>query len=109
MKEQPDRGDMANISDWLVPVLTFLGTVFAGAGLKWIEGKLKAAKDKDDIATNLRDELRGEVKTLRQEAKDSDAETVIWKAKYYEAYEKLLLARVEITKLKDRIAGKKTE
>ena len=97
---------MANISDWLVPVLTFLGTVFAGAGLKWIEGKLKKAKDKDDTATNLRNELRTELTALKKEMQDVEKELDEWKAKYFEAYEQLLLFRVQLEQARAIIEAK---
>jgi len=87
---------VSNLNDWLVPVLTFLGTVFAGAGLKWIEAKLKKAKDKDDTATNLRNELRAELTSLKQEMQQVEKELDEWKAKYFEAYEQLLMLRVQL-------------
>ena len=87
---------MANLGDWLVPVLTCIGTIFAGAGLKWIEGKLKAAKDKDDTATNLRNELRAELTALKTEMQNVEKELDEWKTKYFEAYEQLLMLRVQL-------------
>lgn len=97
---------MANISDWLVPVLTFLGTVFAGAGLKWIEAKLKKAKDKDDTATNLRNELRQELTSLKQEMQQVEKELDEWKTKYFEAYEQLLMLRVQLEQARRLLESK---
>ena len=97
---------MANVSDWLVPVLTFLGTVFAGAGLKWIEAKLKKAKDKDDTATNLRNELRAELTALKQEMQQVEKELDEWKTKYFEAYEQLLMLRVQLEQARRLLESK---
>lgn len=87
---------MANLNDWLVPLLTFLGTVFAGAGLKWIEGWLRKAKDKDDTATNLRNELRGELTALKAEIAANEKELDDWKKKYFEVLQELLIMRVQL-------------
>lgn len=87
---------MANMNDWLIPVLTFLGTVFAGAGLKWIEGWLKKAKDKDDTATNLRNELRGELTSLKAEIQQTEKELDEWKGKYYLLIEQYLSVRSQL-------------
>lgn len=87
---------MANMNDWLIPVLTFLGTIFAGAGLKWIEGWLKKAKDKDDTATNLRNELRGELTSLKSEIQQTEKELDEWKGKYYLLIEQYLSVRSQL-------------
>lgn len=91
---------MANMNDWLIPVLTFLGTVFAGAGLKWIEGWLKKAKDKDDTATNLRNELRGELTSLKAEMQAVEKELDEWKGKYYLLIEQYLAVRSQLENAK---------
>lgn len=87
---------MANINDWLIPVLTFLGTVFAGAGLKWIEGFLKKAKDKDDTATNLRNELRAELTALKAEIQATEKELDQWRERAYHMQEQLLYIRIQL-------------
>lgn len=87
---------MANLNDWLIPVLTFLGTVFAGAGLKWIEGFLKKAKDKDDTATNLRNELRTELTALKAEIQATEKELDSWRERAYRMQEDLLMMKVQL-------------
>lgn len=84
------------MSDWLIPVLTFLGTVFAGAGLKWIEGFLKKAKDKDDTATNLRNELRAELTALKAEIQATEKELDQWRERAYHMQEQLLYVRIQL-------------
>jgi uncharacterized protein (DUF3084 family) len=97
---------VANINDWIVPVLTCIGTIFAGAGLKWIEAKLKKAKDKDDTATNLRNELRAELTALKQEMQQVEKELDEWKTKYFEAYEQLLMLRVQLEQARRLLESK---
>jgi hypothetical protein len=91
---------MANIHDWLIPVLTFLGTIFAGAGLKWIEGVLKKAKDKDDTATNLRNELRTDLAALKAENQSNEKEADQWRDKYYAQLENTLALAAEVESLR---------
>lgn len=95
---------MANLNDWLVPLLTFLGTVFAGAGLKWIEGWLRKAKDKDDVATNLRNELRTELTALKAEIQANEKELDDWKKKYFEVLQELLVMRVQLQEARRMLA-----
>lgn len=97
---------MANINDWLIPVLTFLGTVFAGAGLKWIEGWLKKAKDKDDTATNLRNELRAELTALKAEIQATEKELDDWKRNYYEIAGQLLSVKYQLEAAKRMLEEK---
>ena len=87
---------MANMNDWLIPLLTFLGTVFAGAGLKWIEGFLKKAKDKDDTATNLRNELRGELTALKAEIQATEKELDQWRERAYKMQEQLMYIKIQL-------------
>jgi len=87
---------VANLNDWLIPLLTFLGTVFAGAGLKWIEGFLKKAKDKDDTATNLRNELRAELTALKVEISTTEKELDQWRERAYQMQEQLLYMRIQL-------------
>lgn len=87
---------MANLNDWLIPFLTFLGTVFAGAGLKWIEGFLRKAKDKDDTATNLRNELRGELTALKAEIQATERELDQWRERAYKMQEQLMYIKIQL-------------
>jgi uncharacterized protein involved in exopolysaccharide biosynthesis len=91
---------MSNISDWLVPVLTCIGTIFAGAGLKWVESKLKAAKEKDDTATTLRNELRSDLTALKAENQQHEKEISEWREKYYKEFEQVLLLKAEVESLR---------
>ena len=47
--------------------IALLAAVFGGAGLKLIESILSRSKDRADIATQIRDELRTEISGLRDE------------------------------------------
>jgi len=55
-------------------IFALLGTIFGGAGLKIVEALLLRKKDKDTTATDLRQELREEVRYLREQLKAAEDE-----------------------------------
>jgi len=55
-------------------IFALLGTIFGGAGLKIVEALLLRKKDRDTTATDLRQELREEVRYLREQLKDAEEE-----------------------------------
>ena len=84
-----------NLSDDALPIIALLGTIFGGAGLEFIKRWLGKAKDKDDTATALRNELRGELTSLKQELAEVEKELDDWKAKYYDVVEKYLTVKIQ--------------
>ena len=91
---------MGNWDQWLVPVLTVIGTIFAGSGLKWIEGMLQRAKNKDDSQAIMRKELREELTALKAEIQQTEKEVDEWKAKYYEVYGRFLMIQNQLDQAK---------
>ena len=76
------------------PLLALVAAIFGGAGLKVMESVLSRAKYRNDIATQIREELRRDVVQLRTEV-DS---MFIWREKYYallSAFNELALAAVQ--------------
>lgn len=84
-----------NLSDYAIPIIALLGTLFGGAGLEFIKRWLGKAKDKEDTATALRNELRGELTSLKQELAEVEKELDEWKAKYYDVVEKYLTVKIQ--------------
>ena len=83
------------MSDYATPLIALVGTIFGGAGLKITERWLNRAKEKNDTAKQIRDELRGDIETRRQEIIDLKAEVDKvekevneWQDKYYELRDK---------------------
>lgn len=76
--------------------LALVGALMGGSGLKFVESWLNRSKIKDDAATVFRNELRDEVKNLRDELRSVEAEVEKWRAKYYETYEQLIAAKSEL-------------
>jgi hypothetical protein len=80
----------------LTAIFSVIGAIFAGAGLKVVEKWLQKAKDKDDTATSLRNELRTELTALKKELADASDSIDEWKAKYYDVIEKYILVKAQL-------------
>lgn len=63
--------------------LALIGALLGGSGLKFIEHWLSRPKVRDDAATVFRNELREEVRALREELRQTEKQLDDWRAKYY--------------------------
>jgi len=81
---------------WVALIAALLG----GSGLKVIEYWLNKSKVEQDSAAAFRNELRDEVKTLRDELRKAESELDQWKAKYYELMDEFLKFRSNIDRSK---------
>lgn len=63
--------------------IAVLGTIFGGAGFKFVEYWLTRNQRQDDTAAKLREELRTEVQSLREELHRVEAGLEEWREKYY--------------------------
>jgi uncharacterized protein (DUF3084 family) len=86
---------MADMGNYTIPLIALLGTIFGGAGLEFIKRWLNKAKEKDDTATALRNELRSELTGLKTEMQAVEKELDEWKAKYYDVVEKYLTIKIQ--------------
>jgi FtsZ-binding cell division protein ZapB len=66
------------------PILALVAALFGGAGLKIMESILNRAKDRNDLATQIREELRRDVVSLRSEIDGLESEVVSWRERYYD-------------------------
>lgn len=71
------------------PWLALIGTVFGGGGLKVIEYLLNRGKVKEDIATQLRNELREDLRELQKRVDELEAENDKWRARAFKAEEEV--------------------
>lgn len=92
-----------------IPIIALLGTLFGGAGLEFIKRWLGKAKEKDDTATDLRNELRGELTSIKTELANVERELDEWKAKYYEVVEKYLTVKIQYENALRLLADKRIE
>lgn len=85
--------DLSNISEgWLA----LIGALLGGSGLKIVEAWLNRSKVKEDSATELRNELRAEVRGLRDELRTVEDELDKWRGKYYELLDEFIKAKGDL-------------
>lgn len=81
------------------------GTVFGGVGLKVVEHWLGRNKLRVDDAQQIRDELRLEIQSQREEIRLLEAEVNRWREEYYNERDKYVRIHTELTialqKIKD--------
>lgn len=65
---------------WLV----LIGTLFGGAGLRYVDHWLSKRKVALDEGAAWRKELREEVTAQKTEIDDLEAQVEVWRAKYYD-------------------------
>jgi hypothetical protein len=63
--------------------IALVGTVFGGAGLKIIESFLSRGQGRADVASAMREELRKESTSLREEMRVVEKDLDAWKEKYF--------------------------
>lgn len=95
--------------------IALIGTLCGGAGLKMMEHYLGKSKVKVDEATKLRDELRIEITSQREEIRVLEHEVDKWRADYYDLRDKYTTLNTEyliaLEKLKQEVeaAAKKAD
>jgi uncharacterized protein (DUF3084 family) len=98
-----------DLTDYAIPIIALLGTIFGGAGLEFIKRWLGKAKEKDDTATNLRNELRTELTALKAEMAAVEKELDEWKAKYYDVVEKYLTVKIQYENLLRQLGDRQVQ
>ncbi|MDQ0793550.1 hypothetical protein [Streptomyces sp. B1I3] len=68
-----------------------MGTVFGGVGLKFAEHLLGKNKAKIDVATQMRDEMRIEIKELQKRVDELEETNDKWRARAWKAEEELAI------------------
>jgi chromosome segregation ATPase len=83
--------------------IALVGTVCGGVGLKVAEHWLGRNKVKIDDAAQIRDELRLEINTNREEIRSLEEGLEEWRKKYYELFEAHIALQTELTIAKREI------
>src|SRR5690349_14163782 len=66
-----------------VVLVALIGALIGGLGLKMVEAWLGRGKQKSDLATQIRDELRKDMLTLRTHFDNCEVEKDKWQDKYW--------------------------
>lgn len=77
--------------------IALIGTLMGGAGLKFIEKFLARGTEKQDFATKMRDELRTDLNTTKEEVRQLEKEIDQWKEKYFLLLQEHLEVRSQVT------------
>lgn len=84
-------------------VIALVGTVFGGAGLKAVEAFINRSRDKiekeksdAEIASHMREELRGEITELRKELRQVEGELDAWRQKYYDLLDQFIQVKTSL-------------
>lgn len=89
--------------------IALIGTLCGGIGLKVLEHWLGKNRVKIDEATKLRDELRIEIASLREEVKGLEIERDRWRTDYYDLRDKYSTLNTEYLIALERIKNQITE
>lgn len=88
--------------------IALIGTLCGGLGLKITEHWLGRSKHKTDDAAKIRDELRIEITSQREEIKALEVEVDRWRSDYYDLRDAHIKLQTELTlalqKIKDEAA-----
>lgn len=77
--------------------IALAGTICGGVGLKVAEHWLGRNRVRADDATQIRDELRTEITTQREEIKQLEKSVDDWKREYYDLRDKYIQLQTELT------------
>lgn len=96
---------MPNLPDISEGWLALIGALLGGSGLKIVEAWLNRSKVKEDSATELRNELRAEVRGLRDELRTVEDELDKWRGKYYELLDEFIKAKGDLAEALRKAQG----
>jgi septal ring factor EnvC (AmiA/AmiB activator) len=85
--------EAVTVSDIPSSVIAALGSIGGVIGLEVTRRWLSRSKEKSDVATTIRAELRTEIAGLKKEIDDLEEELTRWKDKYYTLRESYLNAQ----------------
>lgn len=77
-------------------LIGLLGAIFGGVGIKIVEGYILPRAKQEDIATQIRDELRGDIAAYKEEVASLRSEVDDWKRRYFVLIELLIRNNIEV-------------
>jgi len=83
--------------------IALIGTVIATVGLKVTEHWLNKNKTQNDDAKQIRDELRGQITSQKEEIERLESEVEAWRTKYYDLRDQFMKQNTELTLALDRL------
>lgn len=103
----------------LTAIITMIGTVFAGAGLKAVDSWLSRASTKAKVDSDLREEyrdtisdkrkdiaeLKADIEAARHQIDAIEQEVILWRDKYYEELQSKMELMARLRLLEKRYNG----
>jgi putative hemolysin len=86
-------------NNW-TPIIAAVATIFGGIGVEVIRRMLGRSSDREVYAMTLRQELREEIKSLKDDLAKSQEELDEWKSKCYELMSEALQLHAQLERLK---------
>jgi uncharacterized protein YlxW (UPF0749 family) len=83
--------------------IALIGTVIATVGLKVTEHWLNRNKTQSDDAKQIRDELRGQITSQKEEIERLESEVEAWRTKYYDLRDSFMKQNTELVLALDRL------
>lgn len=83
--------------------IALLGTVVATVGLKVTEHWLNRNKNQHDDAKQIRDELRTQIISQKEEIDRIETEVEAWRTKYYDLRDQFMKQNTELTLALDKL------
>jgi len=84
--------------------IALIGTIFGGAGFKFIEAWLNRSQKKEDIAFKMREELRSEKDSLlkemavyKEDLRNAEKQLDEWRIKYFDIYQQLIELKSQLS------------
>lgn len=77
--------------------IALVGTLFGGVVLKVTEHWLGSAKAQSDDAKQIREELRSQITSQKDEIKSLEDEVNEWRSKYYDLRDSYIKVQTELT------------
>lgn len=104
-------------TEWITALITMIGTVFAGFGLKMVDAWLSRASTKSKVDSELREEyrdtisdkrkdiaeLKKDIEEAKREIDQLEEEIVLWKNKYYDELNEKMDALARLKVMEERV------
>lgn len=83
--------------------IALIGTIVATVGLKFTEHWLNRSKSTVDDAKQIREELRTQVVSQKEEIERLEADVELWRTKYYDLRDQFMKQNTELVLALERI------
>jgi len=85
--------------------LSLMGAIAGTSGLAIVEHWLSRSKEEDTLAADMRDELRSDITSLREELHKTTMALDEYRVKYFDLMEKYTLVKLELEKIMGTVCG----